>query len=607
MKKIFVIFIFIINFSLVYCQPYIKVSNVPLQTLIKDTLINICNPNAVKNITTPVYCNQYSYFNRNNSAFPFESGLLLTTGYYYDAPGPDNSSSKTGFICTQSDPDLAILSGNPIYDISKIEFDFTPNISPISFRYIFASEEFPEFVNFNFNDAFGFFLSGPGISGPFTNGAINIAVLPNGQAATINNIYNSGIYYVGALDPSLGGNNNPAISPYGNSIQFDGASIILTATANVQIGQTYHIKLVVGDSEDSEYDSAVFLEAGNFIIQEEMEVKSVTNGNGTQVGQTAITTLTCNNSSIQIQAFGGTSYHWDGGSFPNQALNTITESGTYNVTISDAVCNKTEIHTIQIQSNIIPPIAEITSPVTDLNDSTVSIQLTATGGDTYNWSDKLGTNANVIISLPGIYTVTVTNQLNGCTASAILEITQNFDPLPVTWLNFTGKGKDNFANLIWKTATETNSYFFIVQKSYNATDFEDIGEINATGFSNEIKEYNFVDNNFEKSSYYRLKQIDFDGKSDFSKIIYVEKNQSNNNPEIYVYPNPNNGIFKINISNIENIQKILIFDVNGKIIIEKDTNNDYLQEEFNPQLKSGVYFLKAITPNNNYIVKIFVN
>ncbi|MFN6115212.1 MAG: choice-of-anchor L domain-containing protein, partial [Flavobacteriales bacterium] len=145
-----------------------------------------------------------------------------------------------------------------------LEFDFVTTGDSIKFRYVFGSEEYPEFVC-SFNDAFGFFLSGPGITGPYTNSAINIALLPDGVTpVTIDNVNN-------------GDNNNPndpfcpAVNPQyyvdngtGTTVVYDGFTVVLEAKRQVECGQTYHIKLAIGDALDQAYDSGVFLEAGSF-------------------------------------------------------------------------------------------------------------------------------------------------------------------------------------------------------------------------------------------------------------------------------------------------------------------------------------------------------
>src|SRR5690606_1780277 len=73
-----------------------------------------------------------------------------------------------------------------------LEFDFVPNGDSLMFRYVFASKEYPGYTCSSFNDAFGFFISGPGINGPFSNNAINIALIPGTDVPVAINTLNSG-------------------------------------------------------------------------------------------------------------------------------------------------------------------------------------------------------------------------------------------------------------------------------------------------------------------------------------------------------------------------------------------------------------------------------
>ncbi|MBL7941302.1 MAG: choice-of-anchor L domain-containing protein [Flavobacteriales bacterium] len=210
---------------------------------------------------------QVGTFNGENTNVGFDSGMIMASGGITVVQGPNNSSGMTvdsGSGNTGStDPDfLDINPGYTANDWCVIEFDFTAVGDSVQFRYVWGSEEYMEWVNSSFNDVFAFFLSGPGIDGPYTNDAINIALIPGtSSAVTIDNV-NANVnaqYYVNGGD----GFSEPEFSdPY--FIQFDGFTVPLVASAEVQCGQTYHIKLACADSGDSILDCGVFIEEGSF-------------------------------------------------------------------------------------------------------------------------------------------------------------------------------------------------------------------------------------------------------------------------------------------------------------------------------------------------------
>lgn len=201
---------------------------------------------------------QIGTFECNSCGLGLASGLILATGNITGAIGPNASGSFSvgppSGIDGMGDPDLAVLAVNTINNAAILEFDFVPTGDEIAFNFVFGSDEYPEFVN-SINDAFGFFISGPGISGPFTNNAANIALIPNSTDPvtinTVNDDVNSN-YYIS--------NNAPAI----HNVQADGFTTVLTAFAEVLCGETYHIKIAIGDASDGAYDSWVFLEEGSF-------------------------------------------------------------------------------------------------------------------------------------------------------------------------------------------------------------------------------------------------------------------------------------------------------------------------------------------------------
>ncbi|MFZ4520427.1 MAG: choice-of-anchor L domain-containing protein [Bacteroidales bacterium] len=179
-------------------------------------------------------------------------GILMTSGKANIAIGP-NTSAGAGFqVGGPGDPDLNTLSGSNTLDKAVIEFDFIPQFDTVRFSYVFGSEEFFEYCN-QFNDAFGFFLSGPGITGTFSNNSENIARMPGSLSSyvTINNICAN----------TLSRWTNPTGGLY---YEYDGLTYVYTAWYVVQPCVTYHIKLAIGDAVDKKFDSGVFLEQNSF-------------------------------------------------------------------------------------------------------------------------------------------------------------------------------------------------------------------------------------------------------------------------------------------------------------------------------------------------------
>ena len=203
-------------------------------------------------------------FNSTNSNVGLNSGILICTGNINAAVGPNTATGQGEDNFELGDPDIDAFTGQANSENAAVlEFDFVPSSDSLSFRYVFASEEYEDFSEpgSNFNDAFGFFLSGPGINGPFSNNSINIALIPSTNLpVSIGNInQNTNTqYYIPNLNPGEGGN------PPANNFAYDGYTVVLTANASVVCGDTFHIKLAIADRFDGAYDSGVFLEAESF-------------------------------------------------------------------------------------------------------------------------------------------------------------------------------------------------------------------------------------------------------------------------------------------------------------------------------------------------------
>ncbi|NVO21681.1 MAG: SprB repeat-containing protein, partial [Bacteroidetes bacterium] len=208
---------------------------------------------------------QMAYFNKATSTFPLNDGIILCSGKASSAMGPNNTGSKSDqMVSAASDPDLASITGMTMHDASVLEFDFVPAGNTIEFTYMFSSEEYIEYCETNYNDAFGFFLSGPGITGTYTNNAVNLATIPGNIPVSINTIHPAGTNVNNTAFPA----ENAAYyldNPSGSlTMQYDGSTVVLTATYSVTPCSTYRIRMAIADASDQKWDCGVFLGARSF-------------------------------------------------------------------------------------------------------------------------------------------------------------------------------------------------------------------------------------------------------------------------------------------------------------------------------------------------------
>ena len=245
---------------------------------------NLLGPNVqFSNVTFSGDFDQIGLFNSTTSNLPFPTGVIMGTGGISNAIGPNDSgsSSVTGGNFGATDADLNALDGLTHNDAAILEFDFIATGTSISFDYVFASDEYPEYTGAgncgDVSDVFGFFLSGPGIAGPFSNASDNIALIPGTtQFVSINNLNAGcdGLALPGGANCNYCqfyiNNGNGLTAPFNtdpNYIQYDGLTVVLTAVyENLECGQTYHIKLAIADVSDTAFDSAVFLKEGSFNV-----------------------------------------------------------------------------------------------------------------------------------------------------------------------------------------------------------------------------------------------------------------------------------------------------------------------------------------------------
>jgi plastocyanin len=208
---------------------------------------------------------QMAYFNKASSTFPLTEGIVLTTGKASSAMGPNNTGSKSDqMVSTASDPDLANITGKTMYDAAVLEFDFVPSGNTVEFTYVFSSEEYLEYCETQFNDAFGFFLSGPAISGSYTNNSVNLATIPGNIPVSVNTIHPAGTNINNVAFAAENAQYYVDYPANTTTMQYDGSTVVLTATYTVSPCSTYRIRMAVADASDQKWDAGVFLGARSF-------------------------------------------------------------------------------------------------------------------------------------------------------------------------------------------------------------------------------------------------------------------------------------------------------------------------------------------------------
>ncbi len=246
------------------CQLYgqqITTNNVSgPQELIQNLIGSNCA--STSNITSQVNGSanniiSYGTFDRASSNFPFQNGVILSTG---SINGAGNNSTidnlSDGNIGWNTDPDvLNVLGIDQTLNATSIEFDFVTANNFIAFRYLFASEEYQQEYPCTFEDVFAILIKRSGTDEPYEN----IAVVPDSDIEISTN----------TIRPNINGfceaSNDEYFEGYNvGSTNFNGQTKVLTAETTVVPGETYHIKFVIADHIDERFDSAVFIDGQNF-------------------------------------------------------------------------------------------------------------------------------------------------------------------------------------------------------------------------------------------------------------------------------------------------------------------------------------------------------
>ncbi|MDB2368744.1 SprB repeat-containing protein, partial [Flavobacteriales bacterium] len=372
---------------------------------------------------------QIGFFNGINSNIGLDSGIVMGTGDILEiVPG-----ALGGFFANAvNDPDLLdVASSVPdlidqnftvtsVNDVAILEFDFVPVSSFVSFKYVFASEEYFAYENTQFNDVFGFFISGPNIVGPyssppeFPDGSVNIATFESAEAnslgvdlpitiSSVNSSYNPALFVT---------NQNNGLNTINSTV--DGFTTVITAEADVVCGELYHIRLAIADGTDASLSSFVLLEAGSF----SSPPLNVTNS--LNVDSNKIFT-DCGEPVILTADVGGDNFEflWNTGE-TTQSINAT--SGYYWVQATDPTGCSVQSDSLRVFSQ---PSPEILLPQEDYyceGDSYLINPIINSGTPPFNFDwGFLGDDTQIEVNEPGIYNLTVVDS-NGCSDSHTIEL-----------------------------------------------------------------------------------------------------------------------------------------------------------------------------------------
>jgi len=424
-------FLFLIFGSFLQLKAQIGISNtVPnnnVTNLVQNVLVG--SGVAVSNISFSGNSQQIGAFN-SGSSIGMSSGIVMSSGHALDADlggSPNSGNTPNNGIQCNANPNTVCndlynvansvpaligqsFSVSDINDMCVIEFDFVPESDTLRFNYSFGSEEYLTYVNSSYNDVFGFFISGPGISGSysspvgFPNGSINIATVPNSAPPlpiTISSI-NPGMY-------------GQYYNTGNSTISYNGYTDVFTAEVIVQSCETYHIRLAIADGSDDYLDSGVFLEANSF--------SSPTLSMGTFGVSIGIDTLTipCNGTlDLEVQLSGAYNILWNTGA-TSSIVNVGAGQYFFSATTLSGSCVLYS-DTVTIVEQTLFSTSYTSTNVNCNGQSDGSIDISVSGGVlpyTYSWVDSISGFTNNIEDLTNIgagnYWCTVTDA-NGCSA-----------------------------------------------------------------------------------------------------------------------------------------------------------------------------------------------
>ena len=249
-------------------QQYEVDTNFTIENLVYDVLLQNKEYLDVWNIKYTGPSCGIGYFYTNSDVLPIKKGIVMSTGDVLSTKGPNLDAGESTSFGLAGDEDLDKIANGVTYDAIVLEFDFITIADSINFAYFFGSEEYPEYVNDNVDDVFGFF-----IESKTDHKKRNIATLPGKDMVVsienINSESNSDLYtFNNIIMPEEHPYYTAHEGAFERSLLFelDGYSSKLYAGYKTIPGKAYHLKIALADVGDDMFDSGVFLGESSFQI-----------------------------------------------------------------------------------------------------------------------------------------------------------------------------------------------------------------------------------------------------------------------------------------------------------------------------------------------------
>lgn len=266
---------------------------------------------------------------------------------------------------------------------------------------------------------------------------------------------------------------------------------------------------------------------------------------------------------------------------------TMTGNGTYRVTVQNDLVPNLTLYGMDITFD------ESLYLMLTANEKVLTVNVgNNVTGKTYRWFKNnqqivLNTDLNTLTMIGnGSYRVQVTNTDQFYSPISYSETyIFNDTPLPVTLVNFNAKKIENGNLISWSTTSETNNAGFEIERSDNAKNFNLIARIEGKGNSKATLTYQYTDINPLAENYYRLKQIDYDGKTTYSRMIHVQSETAT----LKAYPNPARGQFVLESSDAKS--PVSVYNVLGQKVLKKPGAAKQILET--DHMDSGTYIIQV--------------